>query len=183
MHRAEPIGGEQAPERAQVTVPAAVVEDREQHPPLARRGDQAPALGRGQREGLVDHDGEAGLDRSEAEGQAGGVGGRHHHQVVVAGRPPQLIDVAEDAGAGMLPADLGLPVGVAGDDRDELQPGRAGDEGSVEHGARQPIADQPDPNSCSIHTVTTVPIPRVRSQPSRTAPFTRGGAGWRRWCG
>jgi hypothetical protein len=136
MHRAERVGVQQALERAQVAVPAAVVEDREQHAPLARRGHQPPTLGRGQRERLVDHDREPGLDRGEAEQQVRGVAGGHDDEIVLVGRLPQLADVAEDGDAGMLPAGLGLPIRVARDDGDQPQGGGAGDEGSVEDGAR-----------------------------------------------
>jgi hypothetical protein len=115
---------------------------------------QRTAVRRGGGERLVHDHRDAGVHGRGRELDVGAVRGGHHDQVEVA--VPELAGVRQDLRTGMTGPDLGLPLGVAGDDRVQAQPGGGRDERGVEHRAADAVPEQPDAH---VHAPSTSRAP------------------------
>lgn len=145
-----------------IAVPAPVVEDAQQPPPVPRRGGQPARLGEVEGEGLVDHDVLARRQGGPRQGRVGVVRGGDHDEVdgLRRGhrdrirRHPHVGQVGPDPG------------GRARADQPEVELRHGADERGMEGPAGIAVADQTDPD----------PLPCLHAAP----PALRGDAETRR---
>jgi hypothetical protein len=128
---------------AEVGVPAPVLIDRQDNAALLGEFDGGLGVGCGQREGLVDDDRQAEVERLPAERDVGVGRGRHRDGLGPGGNEPG--EVVDHRGVGVLGGHERLPLGGPGHDRDELALGGGGDQWGVEVAGPEAVADQPEP--------------------------------------
>ena len=173
-HVTEGPVGDEAAQREVLGVPTAVVEHGEHDAGLGGPLDQATGLRRVGSQRFLDHDGQAGIDGGGRQRCVGSRGRRHHDELVLVGPGPHLLRVRHHPGPGEIALGTGPAAGVGGDDRGDLESRGRGQQRAVEHRARQPVADQPDPER--RHRPSRVGLRGVRPSPWSSPAVTR-----RRW--
>jgi hypothetical protein len=129
---------------AEVGVPPPVLVDREWDAEPLGQLDGGAGVRRGEREGLVDDDGQAELERLTTERDVGVGGGGHRDGLGSGG--DESGEVVGHHRTGMLSGHERPPLGGPGRDRDELAPDPGGDQRGVEVAGPEAVANYPKPH-------------------------------------
>ena len=165
---------QQFPQGQEVSVPAPVLEHRQQEPALGSRIDESAPFGRIERERLVDDDRELGLESRQPERNVAAVRRRDHGQIELARPLPDLVSRPDHGHAGVLAERLLAALAVAGHDHGQLQARGRGDERRVEDGAGEPVPEQGDLCGHAWNAASR----SASSSSSARAPFGSRPNGW-----
>ena len=173
---AELAGAEQRHDSAKVAVPAPIVERHHHHRGGRKRElSQLSHLVRGRRHRLVDHDRPGVPQHGLGNGDVGGVGRRHDHEIDAVDLVQQLVVARKDRDPGIAGDRLPPAFGVRGHHAGEIEAWLGGDERRVEHGSAEAVADKRHPpDGLCAHARTHETARHSRRAPGSASPRGAG---------